>query len=468
MEDRTRKLWRTQKFVQLAFQGYYRSSQEKVDIPEKVGMREFGMETFQQNWYCSKRKTETRLVLSKHVMVEKKEIGCGERGSELIRSPKCPKCGTRSPQWNNWSRHLGFGSREELLRALADVPPQAVYHSAAFYQVPVATRMEEKGWQYAELVFDIDADHLNSPCAKKHDAWVCRKPGCSGKGVGAPPEKCPECGGTSLFVMKWLCDECLRDAKAHAVKLYDEFLVDDFGIDVSHIQLNYSGHRGYHVRVNNPSVMRLDSNARVEIVQFVLGMGIASEKMVVARADFVALPSRRVPGWGGRIADALIEFIRNIDDYTGKEKWVEPLKERRKEAIEGLSRNPPILSTAVKGIGPKSWQEIAAKAIDGTGPAIDMPVTHDIHRVIRLIGSLNGKTGFIATKLSRDAIADFDPFLDATAFEGEIKVLVPPLPLDVPRFRIGDQTYGPYNDEPLTLPSSAAMFLLCKGVATVD
>ena len=132
-------------------------------------------------------------------------------------------------------------------------------------------------------------------------------------------------------------------------------------------------------------------------------------------------------------------------------------------------RNPPILSSKVKGVGIKSWQEIATKSAVGFGGEIDVPVTHDVHRVIRLIGSLNGKTGFTVTPLTREGVDDFDAFHDAVAFNGgDLKVKIPARAARVPDFRIHGESYGPYENEVVELPMPAAIFLLCKGVGDIE
>src|SRR6058998_815974 len=59
-------------------------------------------------------------------------------------------------------RHRGFKTAESLLTATRDLAPKHIYYSTAYYQQPTAS-MEEKGWLGADLVFDIDADHLETP-----------------------------------------------------------------------------------------------------------------------------------------------------------------------------------------------------------------------------------------------------------------------------------------------------------------
>ena len=86
-----------------------------------------------------------------------------------------------------------------------------------------------------------------------------------------------------------------------------------------------------------------------------------------------------------------------------------------------------------------------------------------MHRLIRLEGSLHGKTGFRKTKVS-GSLESFDPLKEAIAFNrGEVRVRVK----EAPEFRVGDSIYGPYSDEEVELPTAAAVLLICKGLAHV-
>ncbi len=448
--------------LRLLFHEYYLEGPQSLDVPERINAREFALQTWEYNWHCMERR-------GKDDSGKEARTGCGKSGKSFQPLKECPNCGSGEVKSTSWIRHVGYRFRDELLAGLANSAPQSVYHSAAFYGVPIATHMHEKEWQGAELVFDIDADHLDLKCANDHDAWRCNNADCHKTGTGTAPETCPACGNSSFSTRKWICDKCLNEARKYTKKLYDDFLVWDFGFDPKKIQLNYSGHRGYHVRVRDPQVYSLDSNARVEIVHYVMGLGFKSDRAVVTEHGVELVPNRDFPGWTGRVADAMVEFIRNIDSYPGTEKWVPVLKERRAEALDGLLRTKPVLSKNAKGVGVKSWQEIAEKAVERYGSQIDRPVTHDIHRVIRLIGSLNGKTGFVASSLTRDNLDDFDPFSESIAFnQGTMKVIFHK-GSSVPSFKISSEVYGPYTkEETVELPMAAAVFVLCKGVASIE
>lgn len=479
--------------LRLLFHEYYSKHPDSIDVPEQIHTREFAIQTWEQNWHCMERRG--RDESGKEV-----RTGCGKSGKSFQPIVECPNCRSKDVRATSWIRHVGYRSANDMVKDLAISAPESVYHSAAFYKVPTATHMHEKEWTGAELVFDIDADHLDLKCANDHDTWQCNNPTCKKRGTGKSPDECPVCGDAwycenpkcnkvgagkapkvcpdcrskvtqkqyGFTTRKWICDKCLEVARSHTIKLIDRFLVSDFGINPDKIQINYSGHRGYHVRVSDPKIYRLDSNARIEIVHYIMGSGFKGEKAISQESGANRIANRDFPGWNGKVAEAMIEFIQNIDDYTSRDKWLSPLKERRLEALEGLQRQTPALSPKVKGVGLKSWQEIAEKAVELYGAGIDRPVTHDIHRVIRLIGSLNGKTGFIVSKITRDELDTFNPFNDAIAFnEGSMKITFRQ-GSKIPAFTIGDGTYGPFSGESIELPLGAAVFALCKGVALLE
>ncbi len=57
-------------------------------------------------------------------------------------------------------RHIGFSSRQELEEYIRSMVPSHIYYSSAYYQTPGAPTMDTKKWTGADLIFDLDADHL--------------------------------------------------------------------------------------------------------------------------------------------------------------------------------------------------------------------------------------------------------------------------------------------------------------------
>src|SRR5437899_10359407 len=104
--------------------------------------------------------------------------------------------------------------------------------------------MEEKGWKGADLVFDIDADHLDTPCKPSHDSWKCK--GCGTVGKGGAPKICPKCKNDRMDERTWLCEQCLQQAKEERKNLL-EMLYSDLGVELSNLRIFFPDHQEYHV-----------------------------------------------------------------------------------------------------------------------------------------------------------------------------------------------------------------------------
>jgi DNA primase small subunit len=357
-------------------------------------------------------------------------------------------------------RHKSFSQMSELKEFLQNSVPSDSYYSCAHYESPEA-EMDRKGWIGADLIFDIDADHIPTPCDKIHDEWVCGGCGFSGKGV--TPEKCPACGSEKFNAKTWPCEICLASAKAETLKLLD-MLTEDFGFSEKEIHVFFSGHRGYHVSVGCEVVMALDSIARKEIVDYVSSLGLDVSSYDLTRREALAGDY----GWSKRLNQGIRDFIKNAKDEDlgniGLKKNVIDALSRSKDSISSRLQANGKWSPSVKGVGPDSWRRMAEHVAKLQSAKIDTVVTTDIHRLIRLADTLHGKTGFLKVEFPVSTTASFDPFKDAIAFkEGTATVNVS----DAPEFRLGDELFGPYRDKKVELPTAAAVLLICKGRAEV-
>jgi DNA primase small subunit len=325
--------------------------------------------------------------------------------------------------------------------------------------------MDKKGWLGADLVFDIDADHIPTPCDKIHDEWTCNKCGFSGKGV--PPEACPACGTEKFSNRTWPCEVCLDSARDETRKLVD-FLEKDFGFSTNEMHLFFSGHRGYHVHVENERLSELDSIARREIVDYVCGIGIS----MLGASDGEKARKRKSSdhfnlvnfGWGERLERGMRSFIRSASTEELKALSVKPnqatiLKKKENESLLEDGR-----WELIKGVGKETLTTLARHVRDIESPKIDTVVTTDIHRLIRMNGTLHGKTGLRKIEFPLGNLDDFDPFNEAVAFkDGATRVFVS----SAPEFRLGGKVFGPYRDQVIELPTAAAILLVCKGRAEV-
>lgn len=347
-------------------------------------------------------------------------------------------------------RHKGFKSVEELRSFIGAIVPSDVYYSSAYYANPEES-MDRKGWLGADLVFDIDADHLNTPCKAVHDRWMCGK--CGTTGAGAPPERCLKCGATSLREETWICELCLNQAKEETDKLL-EMLTDDLGFSGRETHVYFTGHRGYHVHVRNERIRTLRGEERKEIVDYVAGIGLNPLFL------FPESPvSDEQGGWRRRLERELLRLLfyaeeEELNRYGLKERKLRELQEFRGK-IKGDS-----LGASTVRLVESRFKSILDAAVAACSAHIDTVVTTDVHRLVRLMGTLNGKTGLRVVEVKE--IDRFDPLKEALSLKGgEETVYIE----DSPKFRVGDVEYGPYKREIKTLPVEAALLLICKGKA---
>jgi DNA primase small subunit len=319
---------------------------------------------------------------------------------------------------------------------LADEAPRHVYFSAARYDDPGAGSMDAKGWRGADLVFDLDADHL----------------------PGVDPETTPYA-------------EMLAECKAALLRLLD-VLEADFGFRDT--QVVFSGGRGYHVHVRDEGVRGLDSAARREVVDYVRGIGVDADALI--RTDAAGTTTRRtIPtggGWGRRVHRRLRRLaaeLRELDEATAVERLrsYDGIGESRAERIREALADPEALADGNVERGGQGLRILLANVVEETlreeTAPIDEPVTTDVRRLIRLPGSLHGGSGLVVRRLDRDTVEAFEPLADAIAdrFRGETV-----------RVDVTDPGPVEFDGESLTVDSGEvsvreclAVFLMARGRA---
>jgi DNA primase small subunit len=368
-------------------------------------------------------------------------------------------------------RHKAFSDFGSFSSSLLSFVPSDVYYSTAYYQHP-ELEMERKGWLGSDVVFDVDADHIDTPCKETHDMWICT--GCKETRRGKKPLKCPKCGSEKVDAKAWLCDRCLIAAKEEVIKLM-EFLSEDFGMKSSEMHVFFSGHRGYHLHLVSESLKGLDDLQRREMVDYVMALGLDPadqglyQDLVDSKHPFIVGPDLTDPGWRGRLArgvyQILTEWSQNSLVELGFTRGAASQIVADRERIKTEWSRKMLWSSLQDKwkINERVWRNIVEKAMGLVAlPAkIDTVVTTDVHRLIRMPGTLNGKTGLKATTVALDRLEDFDPFYEPVVFEGSQKVEI----TDAPELRLRDQTFGPYVDQKVELPLAAAILFIAKGVA---
>jgi DNA primase small subunit len=353
--------------------------------------------------------------------------------THYIRGP--PAIETREFGFGGWgrkieNRHISFNSEKEMNTYLARNAPLFVSYSTAQYKYPTA-EMARKEWICAELVFDIDANEVGSPCSKEH-----------GK--------------------NWVCEKCMSATKDAIYRLIEEFLTKDFGLKKDEISLNFSGNRGYHLHLNS-GFETLSSYARREIADYVNGRGLSYESLF--RQDPVTKkivgPKPSDGGWRGRIARIFIEKIkeRDLETIGVSPKIVKKFYSMNViSSIERGNWEVVYISDRKKFIG-----NVLQKITTLYGSNVDEQVTMDSTKLIRLPESLHGETGMTAMWVKN--LDKFDPFTDPVVFsDNEITLYVE----SAPKFTLKNKDYGPYTNQVVTLPEYAAIYLIGKKCAKLQ
>jgi DNA primase small subunit len=332
-------------------------------------------------------------------------------------------------------RHMAFRDWKALKTYLTNDAPPFVSVSSSHYQHPDGRPMENKGRIGAELVFDLDANDLNLPCAKDH--------------------------GRS-----WVCEICLEAVKAETQKLIYDFLISDFGFAENEIGVNFSGNRGYHIHINNATVFGLGSDERKEISNYISANNIEMSSFFPTlgmKGKKLEGPRPTDYGWGGKLAKGVITALNSDDISSLVATGIDPatakiLYKNRLEIVLGIGNgNWDTVNIPKKA---EFWAKMLASIAIRQSDSIDKNVSTDIHKLLRLPGTIHGDTGLIARRLKSAAdLAAFDPMSDAVAFKGGTRKIR----IDsAPKFTIDGKSYGPFSKTDVELETAAAVYLILK------
>lgn len=331
-------------------------------------------------------------------------------------------------------RHIGFSEGKEMQDYIKNLVPAHAYYSTAYYRTPQAPTMGEKEWLGADLIFDLDADHI----------------------------------------MRGSYDLMLRRIRDETIKLLD-ILKDELGVDMRTVGLVFSGGRGYHVHVRELGFRDFGSQERRELIDYLCGTGISPSILL---RDW---SGDRI-GWHERYRQVLIQFLtdlakkpeeemrselsslRGIGQITA-ERFVRMIP----ELLVSLDTDPSsillrdqtvktVLNTLLSERESSMIPRIHESAVQP-----DEPVTTDTRRLIRLPGSLHAKSGFRCISLEPKELPDFDPLIDAVAF-GDREILIDS------KNEYSVSLSGSEYSIPkgaVKVPEAVAVFLLCRGMAEI-
>lgn len=353
-------------------------------------------------------------------------------------------------------RHKSFSSVAQVQSFLSQRAMHSCFYSTAYWRRPYELKMAEKLWQGADLIFDLDGDHL---------------PGVTDRDFPG----------------------MLAVIQDQAWSLWNDFLEPEFGFKEDHLQVTFSGHRGFHLHYRDPALFHLDSEARRELVSHIRGEGVDVQGGLARYHD------QQAKGWTQRIRegmDAMIVTLREI--HRGSEGSTSELRRLESELQAMQDREGTTSQRSAAAIRRLAElmdhdQRVArlkdgkfevlgnyqalflnllkadASVVLGSAGETDEVVTIDVRRQIRWPTSLHGKSGmrvseFPLSRLDPDGHDPYNPLneafvlgLDQTA---EVEWTV-----DDAIAQFGDRRLESSVGERIQVHESAATFLVLKGWA---
>jgi DNA primase small subunit len=353
-------------------------------------------------------------------------------------------------------RHKSFSDVEQVQRFLSERAMHSCFYSTAYWRRPHELKMADKLWQGADLIFDLDGDHL---------------PGVTDKDFPG----------------------MLQVIQEQAWTLWNDFLEPEFGFHEEHLQVTFSGHRGFHLHYRDPRLFHLDSEARRELVSHIRGEGVDVQGGLARYHDTDAR------GWTERIRsgmDDMIVKLRHI--HRGTEDGHGQLT-RLESALQALQDREGVTSqrsaSAIKRLAELTDHDgriqrlkdgrfdvlgnyqglflnllkADASVVLGNAGETDEVVTIDVRRQIRWPTSLHGKSGmrvseFPLARLDPDGGRPYNPLMEAfvlgmdDAHEMEWTV-------DDAVVQFGEHRLESKKGKRFSIHESGATFLILKGWA---
>lgn len=328
-------------------------------------------------------------------------------------------------------RHISLKTDKDLHLMLMTNVPSDVFCSNAYYSFPNLP-MAEKDWKEADLIFDIDAKDLNLSCRKDHTCIKCISCG----EISLLQDVCPKCKSNKLDLLSLPCQNCISGVKKEVLNLI-KILTNDLQIDDENVRISFSGNEGFHLYVANSFYNQLGSKERGDLIDYIMFRRAIPERFGFKKENpsRLSFPELDEAGWRGRVAKELFGS-----------------KSKRAKAITKIISN-----------GYFAYQQILEEmGKHSIGIKIDPNVTVDIHRIFRLEGSLNSKSGL--AKLACENIEKFNPYVEACLIDDKPVEVSANSPIE---FRLKNRKFGPYTNEKVFVPKYVAVYMLCKGIASL-
>ena len=355
-------------------------------------------------------------------------------------------------------RHKAFSSVNDVRTFLSERAMHSCFYSTAYWKRPYEMKMADKGWQGADLIFDLDGDHL---------------PGVTDRDFPAMLEVIQE----------------------QAWTLWNDFLQPEFGFDERHLQVTFSGHRGFHLHYRDPKFFHLDSEARRELVAHIRGEGVDVQGGLARFKDADA------QGWTRRLRSGMEDMVATLTNINrgvdGASTELRRLEASLKELQQREGKTSQTTADSIRKLAAlidhpdrtkrlmegrfdllSNYQALFlnllksdASVVLGSAGETDEVVTIDVRRQIRWPTSLHGKSGMRVTefpldRLDPDKTTAFNPLKEAFVLGLDEEVEVE-FTVDDAVAQFGDRRIETKAGDRIRTHESGATFLVMKGWANI-
>ena len=271
-----------------------------------------------------------------------------------------------NPKEGVWDRAKYYENISQLTRDLVEKrTPPALFASTAYYMDPNERRPTQRGIMGWDFIIDIDSYIEDSE--NRVD-----------------------------FI-----DEIREKTKA----IIERFL-PDLGFDVSKVQLNFSGNKGFHIRLSAPEYRMLSKDDRQQIMGYIVGDKL--DRTLLLENDRLTFY-----GWDRQV----MHFINKIAGNTNEEELLKYFPKSRVKKINSLLSDPAVIARLKKGslidFDVKTLKSAMIKEHKlNVKEIVDKGCTTDRHRILRVPGSIHPSTGLPAISIDKYQLENPDLIVD--------------------------------------------------------
>jgi DNA primase catalytic subunit len=335
------------------------------------------------------------------------------------------------------SRHIGIRDQQDLEPWLASAAPLHVYHSLACYHNPRLRDMATKhaGRKRWEVLLDLDVT--------------------------------PDTGGS---VQETLSEALARAKQQFLATL--QILEWDLGIGLKDCTPSFSGSKGYHARLTREDLQQMSAEARSELGRYIGGFNTPLADLFPGGDGKTHLPAAAPHGGLKRRIWLAMTRIRTMAHADPRPARLVALCQRYNTTMaspESILDQIRDAATPQALLGPDDpvgtlWYAMARYL---ACPSVDQSAVADASRMVRLQGSLNGKSGLVCRPLTTfEEIERFNPLVDANPHRRD--VVIPIRGLRPWALDIQGQRFAVQPDERQSLPENAAVVFVAAHAAAVE